>query len=66
MINVDQLVKEVFDRGHTPKNDGMKRRHPLLLSMTQLKAEVPNTLQCLVTIKTQQTLTSSANQISLN
>lgn len=44
MIYVDQLVQEVFDRGHTAKDDGMQRRHPLLLSVTQLKAQVPDTL----------------------
>lgn len=44
MIYVNQLVQEVFDRGHAPQDDGMKWRHPLLLSVTQLKTQVPDTL----------------------
>lgn len=44
MIYVNQLVQEVFDRGHTAQDDGMKWRHPLLLSVTQLKTQVPDTL----------------------
>lgn len=53
VIYVNQLVQEVFDGGHTAQDDGMKRLHPLLLSVTQLKAQVPDTLQCLPTTKTQ-------------
>lgn len=44
VIYVDQLIQEVFDGGHTAEDDGMKRRHPLLLPVTQLKAQVPDTL----------------------
>lgn len=66
MIYVDQLVEEVFDGGHTAEDYGMERRHPLLLSVTQLKAQVPDTLQCLATTETQSTLASSAHQIRTN
>lgn len=52
MINVNQFVQEVLDRGHTTEDDGMKRRHPLLFSMAQLQAQVANTLQCLTTKST--------------
>lgn len=44
MIYVNQLVQEVFDRGHAAQDDGMKWRHPLLLSVTQLKTQVPDAL----------------------
>lgn len=44
VINVDQLVKEVFDRGHAAKDDRVKRCHPLLFPVTQLEAQVPNAL----------------------
>lgn len=56
MIYVDQLVQEIFDRSHAAQDDGVKRRHPLLLPVTQLKAQVPDTLQRLATTKTQPPL----------
>lgn len=56
MIYVDQLVQEIFDRSHAAQDDGVKRRHPLLLPVTQLKAQVPDTLQRLATTKTQHPL----------
>ncbi|MEQ2188477.1 hypothetical protein GOODEAATRI_015498 [Goodea atripinnis] len=58
MIYVDQLIQEVLDRGHTVEDDGMKRCHPLLLPMTQLKAQVAHTLQCLGTINTRHVLST--------
>lgn len=44
VIYVNQLVQEVFHRGYTAEDDGMKRCHPLLLSVAELKAQVPDTL----------------------
>lgn len=68
VVDVDQLVQEVFDRGHAAEDDGMERRHPLLLPVTQLKAQVPDALQRLATTKTQHhtnTHSSSTSDLQL-
>lgn len=64
VIYVDQLVQEVFDGGHAAEDYGVKRCHPLLLPVTQLKAQVPDTLQRLVTIKTRYPLTSNPQYLT--
>lgn len=47
VIDVYEFVQEVFDRRHAAQDDGMQRGHPLLLPMTQLKAQIPHALKSL-------------------
>lgn len=47
VIDVYEFVQEIFDGRHAAKDDGMQRGHPLLLPMTQLKAQIPHALQSL-------------------
>lgn len=60
MIDIDQPVQELFDWGHAEADDGMKRLHPLLLSLTQLKAQIPHALQRLAPIETQRSINAAA------
>ena len=48
VVDVDQLVQEVLDGRHAAEDDGVERRHPLLLAVTQLQAQVTHALQGLV------------------
>lgn len=50
MLDVNQPVQKVLDGRHAAQDDGMEGRHPLLLAVTQLETQVPDTLQCLQSV----------------
>ena len=47
LVYVDELVQEVFNRGHAAKDYGMQGLHPQLLAVAQLQTQIPHTLHCL-------------------